>query len=67
MSEQNYQILLEGHLDPSWTEWLEGMTITLLESGETLLSGPVVDQAALRGLLTKIMDMNLKLVSINQL
>ncbi len=67
MSEQNYQILLEGHLDPSWTEWLEGMTITLLESGETLLTGPVVDQAALRGLLTKIMDMNLKLVSISQL
>lgn len=59
-----YHIRLEGHLAPGWSEWLDGMAITLLESGETLLSGPVADQAALHGLLAKIRDMNLKLVSV---
>ncbi len=59
-----YHIRLEGHLDPSWSEWLDGMAITHLESGETLLSGALADQAALHGLLAKVRDMNLKLVSI---
>jgi hypothetical protein len=61
-----YHIILEGHLDPNWSEWLDGMEITSLENGETLLSGPVVDQVALHGLLMKIRDMNLNLVSINK-
>ena len=59
-----YQIRVEGHLDPSWSEWLAGMTMNLLENGETLLSGPVADQAALHGLLAKIRDLNLVLLSV---
>jgi hypothetical protein len=61
-----YEISLEGLLDPSWAEWLEGMTITFLETGETLLSGPVADQAALHGLLNRIRDLNLKLVCVEK-
>ena len=59
-----YSIRLEGHLDQSWSEWLEGMTIISTENGETLLSGVVVDQAALHGLLARIRDLNLGLISI---
>jgi hypothetical protein len=61
-----YEICLEGQLDPHWSEWLEGMTITSLETGETLLSGPVADQAALHGLLNRIRDLNLKLVCVEK-
>jgi hypothetical protein len=57
-----YEILLEGQLDPRWSDWLEGMKVTPLENGASLLSGPVVDQAALHGLLNRIRDLNLKLV-----
>lgn len=59
-----YNIRLEGHLDPCWSEWLDGVVITPLENGETFLSGPVVDQAALHGLLAKIRDLNLNLISV---
>ena len=61
-----YHILLEGHLDPHRSEWLEGMTIIPLESGETLLAGPVADQAALHGLLAKVRDINLTLISVSR-
>jgi hypothetical protein len=61
-----YEIRIEGKLAPSWSEWLEGMTVTPLECGETLLSGPVADQAALHGLLNRIRDMNLKLVFVEK-
>jgi hypothetical protein len=61
-----YEIRIEGQLDPSWSEWLNGMTITPRETGETLLYGPVVDQAALHGLLNRIRDMNLKLISVEK-
>jgi hypothetical protein len=61
-----YHICLEGHLDPCWSEWLDGMEIMPLENGETLLSGPLADQTALHGLLAKIRDMNLKLISVNR-
>jgi hypothetical protein len=61
-----YEIRVEGQLDPSWSEWLDGIIITPLESGETLLSGPVADQAALHGLLNRIRDMNLKLVCVEK-
>ena len=57
-----YQIKVRGHLDPSWSEWFEGLTITHEPNGETLLVGPVVDQAALFGLLLKIRDLNLTLL-----
>jgi hypothetical protein len=61
-----YEIRLEGQLDPRWSEWLEEMTITPLVTGETLLTGAVVDQAALHGLLNRIRDLNLKLVSVEK-
>jgi hypothetical protein len=61
-----YQIRLEGHLGPQWTEWFEGLTITLEDNGTTLLTGSVVDQAALYGLLRKVRDLGLPLISVIQ-
>jgi hypothetical protein len=61
-----YEIRIKGHLDNRWAEWFEGLTITREENGETLLSGPVVDQAALHGLLRKVRDLGLPLVSVIQ-
>jgi len=60
-----YQIRIRGHLSDQWTKWFEGLTITLEEDGNTLMTGPVVDQAALFGLLKKVRDLGLPLVSIN--
>jgi hypothetical protein len=59
-----YQIHIEGHLDPHWSEWFDEMEITPLENGATLISGHLPDQAALHGLLAKIRDLNLRLISI---
>ena len=59
-----YQIRIKGHLSNEWTGWFEGLTITLEEVGDTLLTGPVVDQAALFGLLKKVRDLGMPLVSI---
>jgi hypothetical protein len=55
---------MKGHLSPERTEWSESLTITQVDNGETLLSGPVVDQAALHGLLRKIRDLGIPLISI---
>ncbi len=59
-----YEIRLKGHLGSQWTDWFEGLTITLEEDGDTLLTGPVVDQAALHGLLKKVRDLGLPLLSV---
>ena len=59
-----YQLRLHGHLDPQWAEWFDGLTITLTADGATLLTGPVVDQAALHGLLKKVRDLGLPLLSV---
>lgn len=61
-----YNIRVEGYLDLCWSDWLEEMAVTHLENGETLLSGPLADQAALYGLLNRIRDMNLKLVMVER-
>jgi hypothetical protein len=59
-----YEIRLKGRLDHRWAEWFEGLTITLEDNGQTLLTGPVVDQAALHGFLRKVRDLGLPLVSV---
>ena len=62
-----YQIRIKGHLGDDWTDWFGGMTITLEENGDTLLTGPVVDQAALFGLLRKVRDLGMPLLSVIRL
>jgi hypothetical protein len=59
-----YQIRIKGHLDRGWTEWFGDLTVTLEDDGETLLTGPVADQAALHGLLKKVRDLGMPLVSV---
>jgi hypothetical protein len=60
-----YVIRIKGHLDDKWADWFEGLTITLEKDGDTLLTGPVVDQAALHGLLKKVRNLGLPLVSVS--
>ena len=60
-----YQIRLKGHLGRQWTGWFEDLTITLEDNGDTLLTGPVADQAALFGLLRKVRDLAVPLISVN--
>ena len=62
-----YQIKIRGQLDPRWADWFAGLSITADVSGLTVLEGPVVDQAALYGLLKKIRDLGITLVSFNSL
>ncbi|MEP6986796.1 MAG: hypothetical protein ABI970_14415 [Chloroflexota bacterium] len=59
-----YQIRIKGHLGRQWTNWFENMTITLEDNGETVLTGAVVDQAALYGLLRKVRDLGMPLLSV---
>lgn len=62
-----YQIRIKGHLSQRWSDWFQGMTITLEESGNTLLTGPVVDQAALHALLRRVRDLGMPLISVTPL
>jgi len=59
-----YQIRIKGHLGRQWTDWFGGLTITLEDNGDTLLTGPMVDQAALHGLLKKVRDLGMPLLSV---
>ncbi len=61
-----YRIRITGHLGPQWTDWFEGLAITLEANGETLLTGRVVDQAALHGVLKKVRDLGMPLVSVTR-
>jgi hypothetical protein len=61
-----YQIRIKGHLDRKWKGWFEGMSIVLEDNGYTLITGPVVDQAALHGLVKKVRDLGLPLISVNR-
>ena len=61
------EIRIKGHLDERWADWFEGLTITREDNGETRLTGPVADQAALHGLLKKVRDLGLPLISVNRI
>ncbi len=60
-----YEIRIKGHLGREWTDWFGGLTITLEESGDTLFTGPVADQAALYGLLKQVRDLGMPLLSVS--
>jgi hypothetical protein len=60
-----YEIRIKGHLDPSWADWLGGLTITHEANGESLLAGPLPDQAALHGALNRLHDLGIRLISVN--
>ena len=64
MRSQSYEICVKGHLGPHWSHWFEGFEIAPQDNGETLLSGPVIDQAALYGVLIKVRDLGLPLISV---
>jgi hypothetical protein len=61
-----YRIRLKGHLAVPWAEWFDGLTITHLDSGETVLEGPVIDQVALHGMLNQIRDLGLPLLAVDR-
>ena len=64
--ERRYEIRVKGHLSGEWSEWLEGMELTLIDDGETVLAGQIADQSALMGILNKLNRLNLTLLSIKQ-
>ena len=65
-ARQRYEIRVQGHLDARWADWVEGLAFTHEVDGTTILAGPLVDQAALHGLLTRIRDLGLPLVSLRR-
>jgi hypothetical protein len=62
----NYRIRVAGQLDPGWAEWFDGFTVAPQPSGETLITGPVRDQAALNGLLNKLFSLNLVVINVRR-
>ena len=63
---EEYQIVVKGHLDSEWSEWFDGLTVTPVENGETVLTGPIADQTALHGVLSRIRDLGLPLLSLKR-
>ena len=63
---ERYEVRLKGHLDAHWTAWFDGLTVTYEKDGTTVISGQIVDQAALHGLLQRVRDLGLPLVSVRQ-
>ena len=61
-----FEIIIKGHLDSRWSEWLDGLEVKLLENGEMILSGAIVDQAALMGILSKLYGLNLAILSVKK-
>jgi len=61
-----YCIRIQGHLDAKWSDWFEGLQFSYETNGETALTGPIVDQAALQGVLMKISNLGLSLISVNR-
>jgi hypothetical protein len=66
MATVRYAIRIEGHLDPRWSAWFDGMDLSTESDGSTVLRGPVVDQAALHGLLRTLRDVGLPLISVTR-
>ena len=62
-----YEIRVKGHLNSAWSDWLEGLQVRPIENGDTVLSGVIVDQAALMGILNKVIRLNLTLLSVNEI
>jgi hypothetical protein len=62
-----YEIRVEGQVDSSWSEWFDGLDVTLQKNGETLIAGPIPDQAVLQGILTKVFNLRLPLVSVKRI
>ena len=62
-----YEIRIRGHLDAQWTDWFGMLTVTLEQNGDTLLTGTVADQSALHGLLRKVRDLGMPLISVNRI
>lgn len=66
MANQQFEIHVKGHLNSKWSDWLEGLEVKLLDNGEMILSGTIVDQAALMGILNKLNRLNLTLLSVSE-
>jgi hypothetical protein len=66
MTSDIYRITIKGHLDSEWSDWFDGLTITMVDNGETILTGPIVDQTALHGVLIKIRDLGLPLLELSR-
>lgn len=66
MTAPRYEIRLQGQLDARWSDWFEGFTLTSESDGTTTLTGPVIDQAALHGLLRRVGDLGVTLISLNR-
>jgi hypothetical protein len=66
MEQELYEIHIKGHLSANWSDWFDGLTVTNLDQGESLIAGPVPDQAALHGLLARVYSLNLTLLGVRR-